>query len=280
MKPRGLLLDLDGTVFVGDALLPGAADAIAELDEAGIPMLFATNMTRRPRRILLEKLTRMGLTLPAERVYTAPIAAASWLASRGIRRILACVARDTCEDLAGFDLVDPRLPMDPGVSCQAVLVGDLGDEWSYAILNAAFRQLMGGAELVAVQRNLYWRAADGLSLDAGPFILGLEAAARVQATLVGKPSPTYFERAAELIGLTVPEIAMVGDDIQSDVLGAQQAGATGILVRTGKFHPEDVARSEPPNHILDSVADLPAWFREFGDAVTRGIGSPPDAPSR
>ncbi|MEZ4647184.1 MAG: HAD-IIA family hydrolase [Candidatus Eisenbacteria bacterium] len=262
MKPRGLLLDLDGTIFVGDSLLPGAADAIAALDAAGIPTLFATNMTRRPRRSLLAKLERMGLPLPADRVYTAPIAAASWLASKGVERILACVARETLEDLTGFDLVDPRLPLSPDVTCQAVLVGDLGDEWSYDILNAAFRQLMNGAELVAVQRNLYWRASDGLSLDAGPFILGLEAAAGVEATLVGKPSPNYFERAANLIGLTVPEIAMVGDDIESDVLGAQRAGATGVLVRTGKFRPEDLTRAASPDHVLDSIAELPAWFRE------------------
>jgi len=261
---RGLLLDLDGTVFVGDALIPGALKALEAIRSFGLPILFATNMTRQPRRVLLEKLAAMGLPLVAEDVYTAPIAGCAWLEEQGFRRVLSCFAPATLEDLPGFEFVDPRdaTAAPPfGKPVDAVLIGDLGNQWSYSILNAAFRHVMAGAALVAIQRNLYWRDTDGLSLDAGPFIVALESAASVQATVVGKPSRAFFRGAAALLGFPLSEIAMVGDDITSDVGGAQEAGATGVLVQTGKFREGDLAGPVRPDAVLDSIASLPAWIR-------------------
>ena len=261
MAIRGLLLDLDGTIFVGNALLPGAREALASLAKRGIPVLFATNMTRRPRRVLLEKLRAMGLELRPEQIYTAPIAAAAWLRTQGMRRILPCMVPATLEDLSGFDFLDPRGPGRPSTPvADAVLVGDLGEAWSYAILNLAFRHLEAGAQLVAVQRNLYWQDEDGLSLDAGPFITALESAADVVATVVGKPSAQFFQGAAAILSLPLTEVAMVGDDIASDVGGAQRAGALGVLVRTGKFREHDLRCVVVPDAILDSIADLPEWL--------------------
>lgn len=175
MAIRGLLIDLDGTVFVGNALLPGALEALDCLSARGTPLLFATNMTRRPRRILLERLRGMGLDLPPEKVYTAPMAAAIWLRKQGHERIFSCMARATLEDLPGFEFVgpqsresgaesvgpqshEPRIESvgpqshEPGAASgpetaaadtlpcpphpvDAVLVGDLGDAWSYSLLN-------------------------------------------------------------------------------------------------------------------------------------------------
>lgn len=284
MSIRGLLLDLDGTLFVGETLLPGALDALAEIESLGLPTLFATNMTRRPRRALLEKLAKMGWNPPAEAIYTAPLAAAAWLRREGVHRVLACMARATLEDLPGFELVDPRdarssIPTPapsssaphasrPGPAgagslqpVDAVLIGDLGDEWSYPILNSAFRHLLAGARLVAVQRNLYWRDDDGLSLDAGPFVLALEAAAGVEATVVGKPSAEFFRGAADLLGVPLSDVVMVGDDVTSDVGGAQAAGARGVLVRTGKFRESDLHRGVEPDAVIASVAELPEWLR-------------------
>jgi ribonucleotide monophosphatase NagD (HAD superfamily) len=115
---------------------------------------------------------------------------------------------------------------------------------------------MDGAELVGMHRNLYWKTSDGLELDGGAYIAGLEEAAGVSATICGKPSAEYFAAAVGQLGLAPERVAMVGDDIVNDVLGAQDAGLTGILVRTGKFRETDLERG-PPDHVVGSLADVP-----------------------
>jgi HAD superfamily hydrolase (TIGR01458 family) len=140
-------------------------------------------------------------------------------------------------------------------------VGDLAEDWNFAILNNAFRNLMGGAELVAIQRNRYWHTGDGLALDAGPFVAALEYGSGKAATLIGKPSPAFFGTAALELGLAKAEIAVVGDDLETDVLGARQAGMAGVAVRTGKYRPGDEARARRmADAVLDSIAELPGWI--------------------
>jgi HAD superfamily hydrolase (TIGR01458 family) len=138
-----------------------------------------------------------------------------------------------------------------------VVVGGAGDDFTYEHLNHAFRLLMEGASLVAMHRNLYWRTADGLELDAGAYVAGLEAAANVVATICGKPAPSFFDSALRLLGLPADRVAMVGDDIVNDVLGAQASGLTGVLVRTGKFMESDLSKGRP-DHVLGSFAELPS----------------------
>jgi HAD superfamily hydrolase (TIGR01458 family) len=160
------------------------------------------------------------------------------------------VAEATREDFAEFE-IDDKTP-------QAVVVGDLGSAWTHDVLNAAFRQLLDGAELVALQKGRYWISDQGLTLDAGAWVAALEYAASVTAHVVGKPNREFFEAAVASMGLEIDEVAMVGDDIFNDVDGAQRAGAKGILVRTGKFRQDAVDRSEvKPELIVDSLADLP-----------------------
>ena len=115
---------------------------------------------------------------------------------------------------------------------------------------------------MAIHKNRYWKTADGLTLDAGPFVAALEYASGQCATVIGKPSRTFFETAAGSMGLGLGDVAMVGDDLESDVAGAQAAGATGILVRTGKFQETELERSlVRPDYVIDSVAALPGILR-------------------
>jgi HAD superfamily hydrolase (TIGR01458 family) len=137
-----------------------------------------------------------------------------------------------------------------------IVIGGAGPEFRHEMLNRVFRRLIGGAALVGMHRNLYWRTAEGLELDGGAYLAGLEEAANVRATICGKPSPAFFEATMSLLGTTADRAAMVGDDIVNDVLGAQAVGLTGILVRTGKFREEDL-RKGSPDHVLDSIVDLP-----------------------
>lgn len=246
---RALLVDLEGTVYQGKRLIPGAVEALADAARRGIPHRFVTNTTSRPRSVIVRELAAMGLDVDPERVFTAPRAAAEHLRRRGLFRCDLVVNPALLEDFPGIE---------PGArSPEAVVLGDMGEGFSYSLLNRAFRHLLSGAEFVTLARNRYWRAEDGFVLDLGAFTAALEYASGRTATLVGKPAPEFFAAALDSLGVTASQAAVVGDDLESDVAGAQAAGMTGILVRTGKFRPEDLERSPVrPDAILDSLADL------------------------
>jgi phospholysine phosphohistidine inorganic pyrophosphate phosphatase len=249
MTPEGLLLDLDGTLYVGDAPLPGAIEAMSTLDRLGIPRRFLTNTTRMPRRQLAANLHAMGFAIDASDIFTAAIAADRWLAAEGIRRVALFVPEASHEDFTSIEAVDHRP--------EAIVVGDLGTAWSFERLNEAFRHLLDGARLVALQRNRYWRTAQGFALDAGAFVAALEYAADVEATVVGKPSPEFFRIAVDALGLEPHALVVVGDDVETDVAGAHRAGLRAALVRTGKYRPEALERVDTrPEWIADSLGHL------------------------
>jgi phospholysine phosphohistidine inorganic pyrophosphate phosphatase len=248
---RGVLVDLDGTVYEDDRAIPGAADALALVRRAGLGVRFVTNTTRMPRSALAARLARWGVEARPEEIHTAPSAAAVWLRARGIERVSLCVTEATSEEFAGFALDDARP--------QAVVVGDLAHAWTFERLNRAFRHVLDGADLVALQKNRYWTTRDGLALDAGPFVVALEYATSRSATVLGKPSQEFFDTAARSLGLPLSALAMVGDDALADVHGAQAAGARGVLVRTGKFASDEAGRAAArPDATIGSLAELPA----------------------
>lgn len=231
---------------------------MAWLVRRGIPHLFLTNTTSRPRRAVAEKLSRMGVPADAHRILTPAVAAAAWLRSHAVARPALFVPPGTSEDLAGLD----PLPPDAERGAGAVVVGDLGDGWDFATLNRAFRLLMEEPRppLVALGLTRYWRAPDGLRLDAGAFVRALEYAVGSSAVVLGKPDPAFYRSAVEALGLDAGEVAMVGDDLRADVEGAQRSGLAGVLVRTGKWTPADLRAEVVPDAVLDSVADLPEWW--------------------
>ncbi|HEX9106414.1 MAG TPA: TIGR01458 family HAD-type hydrolase [Longimicrobiales bacterium] len=253
VTPGGLLLDIDGTLYVGDEAVPGAPEAVQALARRGIPVRYLTNTTRFSRRELAGRLRDLGFPAGDDELFTAPVAAAAWLAAEGIRRIALYVPDSTLEDFAAFQLVRDEP--------EAVVVGDLGEGWTFGRMNQAFRQLLGGARLVALQRNRYWRTPDGLTLDAGAIVAALEYGASAEALVVGKPSAEFFRlAAASLPGAgTLPLV--VGDDVETDIAGARAAGLPAALVRTGKFREESLAAAEVrPDLVLDSAADLLELF--------------------
>ncbi len=141
---------------------------------------------------------------------------------------------------------------------QAVVVGDLGRDVNFDILNAAFLSIKNGARLVALQKNRFWQTKEGLAIDTGAFVAALEYAADVEARLVGKPNRAYFDAALHDLGLPANRVAMVGDDITTDILGAQAVGARTILVKTGRYaFDADKRHDVRPDWILESIADLP-----------------------
>lgn len=244
-----LLLDLDGTLYEGDRLIPGVIAMLGRVRNAGIPVRFVTNTTRKPRQDVYHKLRGLGIESTLDELYTAPVAAATFLKAEGVQRIALLMTEATHQDFEGFEITDKNP--------EALVVGDLGAAWDFTVLNRGFRALMSGAALVAVQKNRYWKDHDGLSLDAGPFVAALEYASGKTANVVGKPSAAFFQGAVRSAGIRVGRATMVGDDIYGDVAGAQSAGAKGILVRTGKFRQKELEQSGViPDCVIDSVADL------------------------
>jgi len=231
MRIEGLLLDVDGVLYQGDAAIPGAPEALRRLRKAGMAFRLITNTTRTPKAALLDKLARLGLDVGEdELVTTAEIAR-------------AVILRDGAKP---YLLVHEDLKIDCPPEADrpdSVLLGDAADGFTFERLNKAFRILIGGGRFYALARNRYFRTAAGLELDAGPFVAALEYASGVEARVLGKPDPNFFHAAADSAGLAPATTLMVGDDIEADVEGAIGTGFQAALVRTGKFRQADEARA-------------------------------------
>src|SRR5919107_3136748 len=251
MSIKGILLDLDGTLYVGGEAVAGAREAVGSLKASGLAVRYVTNTTRKPRGWVCERLRSMGFEVGEEEIFTPALAAVGRI---GTGTCFALVDDSLMADLAGLTLTDDHPDY--------VLVGDLGHGFTYERLNPAFRHLMDGAELLALQKNRYWQTDAGLGLDAGPFVAALEFASGKNASVVGKPEQEFFRLALEDLGLRANEVAMVGDDVEADVGGAKRAGLVGTQVRTGKWQ----ADAGEADFVIDSVADLPELVEQEGVA--------------
>ncbi|MBO9534540.1 MAG: TIGR01458 family HAD-type hydrolase [Solirubrobacteraceae bacterium] len=259
-----LLLDIDGVLHVGDEAVPGAVDAIEQIKRGGVPFRLATNTTSRPRSAIADRLQRMGFDLDADDILSPASMAVRLCKERGYDRVALVVPHALREDLSELEAVESR-----GSAVDAVILGDLGRGFTWDILNGAFRSLLRGADLIALQRNRYWRRPEGLVLDAGPFVAALEYATDQGATVVGKPSPAYFHAAIDDLEANPATVAMIGDDLEADIGGALDAGIAGIQVRTGKFRPDALDEAGiQPTMLIDSVADVPALCGIAGSAFT------------
>jgi HAD superfamily hydrolase (TIGR01458 family) len=247
---RGMLIDLDGVLYVEDEPIDGAAEAIAALRDADLGLRFVTNTTARSRRQTLDRLERLGFSVEAEELVTPAALARRRCEEAGHERVALIMNEDVKEDFEGLTEAEQRV--------EAVIMGDLGAAFGFEILNRAFRLVMDGAELIALQKNRFWLTPDGLSLDAGPFVAAVEYATGSEATVVGKPSPAFFELVLGELGLEPGAAGMVGDDVETDVGGAMREGLSGVLVRTGKYR-EDFVRDSgvEPTATVDSIADVP-----------------------
>lgn len=255
-RSLGLLLDIDGVLHVGDDPLPGAISALAQLREITRGIRLVTNTTSKPRREIVERLGAMGFRVQPEEVLTPARLALRHCRERGYRRVRLLVRDALREDLAGLEEAGEGSP------AEALVLGDLGPDFTDAVLNSAFRTLLEGAELIALQHNRYWRSAEGLVLDVGAYAAALEYAAGIEAVVVGKPSRRFFDQALAELKVEPQAALMVGDDIEADVGGALEAGIPAVLVRTGKYRSAAVAASGiEPTATVDSIADLPELLR-------------------
>ncbi len=225
---NGVLLDLSGVLYQDKEAIAGSTEALQRLRATGLPVLYVTNTTRQPRHQIWQQLQDMRFPVEERDIFTAPMAAYAWLKAHDLHPYLL-VHPALKPDFV--DLVDTRP--------NAVLIGDAASDFSYEHLNEAFRILIDGAPLIAMGKNRYFMEQDGLSLDSGTFVSALEYATGVEAVITGKPAAEFYAAAVEAIHCSPEAVVMVGDDVDTDVNGAVQAGLTGILVQTGKYREGD-----------------------------------------
>ncbi len=250
----GLLIDLDGVLYIGSNPVEGAVQYMNKLVERGIPFRYITNTTRMSRNSIIENLRSMSFPANREWIFSAPMAAKQYVIKKGYKSVYLLTGGDVRSDFED-------LPLSENVA-DVVVMGDPGEDINYQALTRGFQHLMDGADFVAMQRNRYWRTEKGLVMDAGAFVAALEFASGKSARVVGKPSVDFFNLAVESLGVPKESVAMIGDDIETDIKGATDANIIPVLVRTGKYREEEVRSSEiKPECTIDSFPDFEQFER-------------------
>lgn len=255
---EGLLLDVDGVLVSVWRPIPGAVDALGALHAAGLPFLLMTNTTTHTRAEIGSMLREAGFGpgVEPERIVTAPVATAAFLRSSypGARCWLLGEAQ-VSREMEGVTFVDAN-----GEAPEVVVVSGADPAFTWEQVSIALRFVMDGARLVGMHRNLRWITEDGLRIDAGGYLAALEAASGTRAEVAGKPAAAFFRSTVEMLGMPADRVAMVGDNLATDVLPAQAEGMTGVLVLTGTTSARE-AEAAPPearaDHVLASLAELP-----------------------
>ena len=252
-RPMAFLIDLDGTLYFKGEPYPGAIETVNYLRQEKYQLRFLTNTTAKTPKMLHEQMLELGFNIYEDEIFNATYACLQYLRLQPKNRCHFMVD-DAVKTFFKEIPVDNDTP-------NFVVVGDYGEGFDFHTLNHAFNLLMNGAELIALQKNLYWFSDDGMLLDCGAFVALLESAAGKTATVMGKPNEMFFTIALDSLQLSPSEVIVVGDDITSDIIGAENAGIRSILVKTGKFKPNQLGNPvAKPTCILNSIAELPSMF--------------------
>ncbi|EGD82502.1 hypothetical protein PTSG_03150 [Salpingoeca rosetta] len=247
-----VLIDVSGTLLVGDVPTAGAVEALQRLREAGVPFRIITNTSKESRQAIVDRLRKHNFDVRDEEVFTALSATRRLILSRNLR--CAFLLRDSV--MQDFEDVEQSNP-------NAVVVGLAPEKFDYAHMNAAFHILFQGGTLIAINKSRYYKTEHGNDLAAGSVVAALEYASGKEATIVGKPSPDFFKLALDDLGSSAADTFMIGDDINDDVAGAQRVGCRGVLVQTGKY----------TAHVLEQSGVQPDVIAPtFADFVDRFLG--------
>jgi HAD superfamily hydrolase (TIGR01450 family) len=264
MAIGGVLLDIDGVLVTSWQPIRGAAEALQVLADHQIARAYLTNTTTRSREQIAATLSAAGMAVRPDEVITAAALTADYVRTNYPEaRCFLVNSGKIADDMPGIDIVDATTYTPDSGRPDVILLGGAGDEYNHWTLSRVYDWMCQGVPVVAMHRSTAWTTADGLRVDTGMYLIGLEQISGRKATAVGKPAPAGFQAAANRLGVESDEMYMVGDDLNNDVLAAQVVGMTGVLVRTGKFRQETLDRwsadefAMQPNHVIDSVADLP-----------------------
>lgn len=248
---NGYLIDMDGVIYRGSEMIPGAGEWIAELRERGVPFLFLTNNSQRTRRDVATKLARMGIDVEESHIFTCAMATARFLARQkpgGTAYVIGEGGLLQALHHNGYAIVD----QDPDY----VVVGE-GRAFNFEMVELAVRMIENGAKLVATNLDPNCPTQNGTRPGCGAIVSMLEAATGRTAFSVGKPSPVMFRFACTELGLPPEQITVVGDTLETDILGGVQMGCRTVLVLSGGTRESDLGQfAVRPDRVITSVADL------------------------
>lgn len=255
MAIKAFLFDLDGVFYVDQNLIAGGNETLSYLRDAQIPFHFITNNTTKSRKKLTQKLQQMGLDVLEHEIVSANYAGVLLVEQLGYKHCKLILDPAAQEDYMRFQ--NEKGPI------EAIVVGDIGSKWNYALMNELLQDLLGGAQLIALHKGRYFQTDRGLTLDAGAFVAGLEYASGVKATVVGKPNAPFFELTTANLTCAPNEIVLVGDDFINDIQGGQSMGYRTVMVQTGKYRPALAKKATvKPDFYIPSIAALPQWFEQ------------------
>lgn len=226
---RGVLCDIDGTLYFKGSPIPGAIETLSKLRKAKKKLLFLTNTDSKAPKTVYQKLIDYGFSVEEHEIFTPIIALQTFLLENRDKKIFVVASKEVEEEFKEFNLVsDDEVP-------DYVIISDFSDDWDVNRLNRAFKYLLKGAKLFGTQGNRYCLNHKGEpQIDTGSFVRMLADAADVACTIFGKPSKDFFIQALHKLGLKANECVVVGDDFESDIQGAKNAGIKSVLVKTGK----------------------------------------------
>ncbi|KAA0110796.1 HAD-IIA family hydrolase [Mycolicibacterium sp. P1-5] len=280
MAIGGVLFDIDGVLVTSWEPIPGAAEAVAVLADRQIARSYLTNTTTRTRQQIASALCDAGIDVRPDEVITAAALTADYVrANYPDARCLLVNNGQITDDMPGIDIVDSSAGGADSEVPDVILLGGAGPEYSHRTLSRVYEWMAQGVPVVAMHRSTAWTTSEGLRIDTGMYLIGMEETSGRKVTAVGKPAPAGFLASAARLGVDPEEMYMVGDDLNNDVLAAQVVGMTGVLVRTGKFRQDTLDRwaadefAMQPNHVIDSVADLPGLLGLCGGLERSDRGS-------
>jgi NagD protein len=268
----GYLIDMDGVIYRGGHLIPGADRFVNRLREANIPFLFLTNNSQRTRRDVATRLQRLGINVTEHHVFTCAMATARFLSHQkpgGTAFVIGEGGLSTALHENGYAIVDKEPDY--------VVVGE-GRTISFEMVETALGMILGGAKLVATNLDPNCPTRDGLRPGCGATVAMLETASGQKAFSVGKPSPFMLRAARKELALPTDQTVVIGDTMDTDILGGVQLNYKTILVLSGSTRREDMARyAYQPDRIVDSIADLDpvAIEDEFGAGVATPLSHTP-----
>ncbi|MBY8984976.1 MAG: HAD-IIA family hydrolase [Candidatus Lokiarchaeota archaeon] len=251
-KIKGILTDIDGTLYFKGKPIPGAIETLSKLRKKGLKFLFLTNTDSKSPLTILNILKDYGFDIDKDEIFTPIIALKEFLSENPSKKSFFVTTSEVEKEFQEFPKVyGTEIP-------EFVIIGDFHDNWDVNRLNEAFKYVIKGAKLLGTQGNKYYLDRDGKPvIDTGSFVKMIAYAANVDPKIFGKPSKEYFLQALRRINLEPDQVLVVGDDPESDIHGAINAGIKGILVRTGKGKFFDLSNSHiKPSKIIESFSSL------------------------
>ena len=248
----GFLFDLNGVFYEDENIISGANETIDWLKKNSIHYKFISNNSTLSRKLFVEKLKKIGLKINISDVITSNYAGVLTIKKMGLKNCKLIMTEEAKLDYKKFQLQNKKI--------DAIVIGDIGEKWSFSLMNELMNDVISGAEIIALHKGKYYQSQGKLKIDCGAFVAGLEYSTSKKAISIGKPKKSFFDLAAFDLGTN--KICLVGDDLHNDIEGGQKMGYKTILVKTGKYRQNIFDKSKiKPDFCIPSIKELIKLFK-------------------